>query len=176
MNTADRSIEALDTALRRRFSFREMAPDSGLIKTTGTLKPTGIIKNPHNGETIDVVKLLNKINERIEKLIDKDHKIGHSYFMHITNLAELKTAFKDKVIPLLEEYFFGDFGKIGLVLGNSFVERVDHADFDFADFAGYNHDGGIAQDLAERPVYRIKKPHEPGSWNFKDVYSDKKTT
>ena len=176
MNTADRSIEALDTALRRRFSFREMAPDSGLIKTTGTLKPTGIIKNPHNGETIDVVKLLNKINERIEKLIDKDHKIGHSYFMHITNLAELKTAFKDKVIPLLEEYFFGDFGKIGLVLGNSFVERVDHADFDFAEFAGYNHDGGVAQDLAERPVYRIKKPHEPGSWNFTDVYSDKKTS
>jgi len=176
MNTADRSIEALDTALRRRFSFREMAPEPELIKTTGTLKPGGIIKNPHNGEEINVVKLLNKINERIEKLIDKDHKIGHSYFMHITNLAELNTAFKDKVIPLLEEYFFGDFGKIGLVLGNSFVERVDHADFDFAEFAGYNHDGGVTQDLAERPVYRIKKPHEPGSWNFTDVYSDKKTS
>jgi hypothetical protein len=175
MNTADRSIEALDTALRRRFSFREMPPVTSLIKDAGKLKPTGIITNPGNGQEIDVVRLVDKINERIEKLIDKDHKIGHSYFMNIQNIAELKAAFKDKVIPLLEEYFFGDFGKIGLVLGNSFVEKVNHTNFDFANFAGYNNDGGIEQDLAERPVYRIKKPNEPGAWDFADVY-EKKTS
>jgi len=176
MNTADRSIEALDTALRRRFSFREMPPDTSLIKDAGKLKPTGMITNPDNGQEIDVVRLLEKINERIEKLIDKDHKIGHSYFMNIQNNSELKAAFKDKVIPLLEEYFFGDFGKIGLVLGNSFVERVNHTNFDFATFGGYNNDGGIEQDLTERPVYRIKKPHEPGAWDFADVYKQKPST
>ncbi len=173
MNTADRSIEALDTALRRRFSFIEMPPDPDLIKTTGLLKPTGIIKTEGDKQEINVVLLLRKINERIEKLIDKDHMIGHSYFMNITSLDDLKIAFKDKVIPLLEEYFFGDFGKIGLVLGNSFVERVNHTSFDFASFDGYNHDGGIVQDLADRPVYRIKSPEEPVAWNFVDVYSIK---
>jgi len=142
-------------------------------KSMWKLKPTGIITNPGNGQEIDVVRLVDKINERIEKLIDKDHKIGHSYFMNIQNIAELKAAFKDKVIPLLEEYFFGDFGKIGLVLGNSFVEKVNHTNFDFANFAGYNNDGGIEQDLAERPVYRIKKPNEPGAWDFADVYKKK---
>ncbi len=152
-----------------------MPPDTSLIKTTGKLKPSGIIKNPAIGQAdIDVVRLLEKINERIEKLIDKDHKIGHSYFMNIQTLPELKTAFKDKVIPLLEEYFFGDFGKIGLVLGNSFIERIDHTGFDFASFKGYSHDGGIVQDLTDRPVYRIKKPHEVGAWNFVDVYKENK--
>jgi 5-methylcytosine-specific restriction protein B len=61
--------------------------------------------------------LLETINQRIEVLIDKDHQIGHSYFIGIQNLEDLKLVFKDKIIPLLEEYFYGDFGKIGLVLG-----------------------------------------------------------
>jgi predicted Mrr-cat superfamily restriction endonuclease len=158
MNTADRSIEALDTALRRRFSFREMPPKPELIKTEGALKETeGRIG------TIDVVELLETINKRLEKLIDKDHRIGHSYFMHIKTEAELKVAFKDKVIPLLEEYFFGDFGKIGLVLGNSFVEKVKEN----AVFAKFEDYGSGSQDLAERPVYRIKGEDE---WNFSSIY------
>jgi hypothetical protein len=164
MNTADRSIEALDTALRRRFSFREMPPVSSLIKTEGKLKQS-------SGKigTIEVVALLDKINDRIEKLIDKDHKIGHSYFMTITSLDELKGAFKDKVIPLLEEYFFGDFGKIGLILGDTFVEKIETTDFGFAEFAGY--DNQVTQDLTDRPVYKIKAQDK---WDFESIYKVKK--
>ena len=158
LNTADKSIEALDTALRRRFSFREMPSNAKLIMTAGKLKPTGKIGN------VDVVQMLEKINERIGKLIDKDHMIGHSYFMDIKTDEDLKLAFKDKVIPLLEEYFFGDFGKIGLVLGNSFVEKVNDG-FEFAKFEGY--DSSVSTDLKERPVYRIANTKK---WNFSSIY------
>lgn len=156
MNTADRSIESLDTALRRRFSFKEMAPQSSLIKTEG--KSKGVV------DGIDLVKLLDKINDRIEKLIDKDHKIGHSYFINVNSVDELRLAFKDKVIPLLEEYFFGDFGKIGLVLGGSFVKK-EVSEFEFAKFEDY--DSQAEQDLKQRAVYLIKPSEE---WDFKSVY------
>ena len=117
MNTADRSVEALDTALRRRFSFTEMLPDVGVLGKDH--KSNGIISK--NDEQISLVKLLKTINERIELLIDKDHQIGHSYFFKVKTFKTLKSTFKNKIIPLLEEYFYGDFGKIGLVLGGSFV-------------------------------------------------------
>src|SRR5690606_20783560 len=110
MNTADRSVEALDTALRRRFSFAEMPPKPELIKTEGKAE-NGIV----NG--IDLSVLLETINKRIEKLLDKDHMIGHSYFLSVESLKGLKSAFQNKIVPLLQEYFFGDYGKIGLVLG-----------------------------------------------------------
>lgn len=156
MNTADRSIESLDTALRRRFSFKEMAPKSELIRTEGESK--GVI------EGIDLIKLLDKMNDRIEKLIDKDHKIGHSYFISINSIQGLQLAFKDKVIPLLEEYFFGDFGKIGLVLGNSFVKK-EVSEFEFATFEDY--DSQTEQDLKQRAVYLIKPMAD---WDFKSIY------
>ncbi len=159
MNTADRSIESLDTALRRRFSFKEMSPKSEIIKTEGISK--GVV------EGINLVSLLDRINERIEKLIDKDHKIGHSYFISVNSLPQLKLAFNDKVIPLLEEYFFGDFGKIGLVLGSSFVKKEVN-DFDFATFTDY--DSQTEQDLKQRAVYKIK-PH--AEWDFKRIYEAK---
>lgn len=119
MNTADRSVEALDTALRRRFSFEEMMPDSGL------LKEIEIDKNK-----IDLSQLLNDINKRIEVLKDREHQIGHSYFMGCPDNAEdakewLKNVFKDKIVPLLQEYFYGDYKKIYLVLGAGFVNKED---------------------------------------------------
>lgn len=162
MNTADRSIEALDTALRRRFSFKEMGPDPALINTEGRLKDS-------NGtiDDIDVVALLSAINDRIEKLIDKDHKIGHAYFMDIETKDDLDMVFRDKVIPLLEEYFFGDYGKIGLVLGDSFVEQTKNDNFNFANFSAY--DGQVSQDLAERYIYKIKSPLQ---WDFTSVYTN----
>jgi hypothetical protein len=160
MNTADRSIEALDTALRRRFSFREMPSNSTLIRNDGKLKPNGKIGN------LDVVDLLDKINARIEKLIDKNHKIGHSYFLEVTTLDDLKHVFKNKVIPLLEEYFFGDFGKIGLVLGDSFIRKNENDGFKFATFKAYDEDGTIIQDLEKRPVYEIT---EPAKWDFSSI-------
>ena len=160
MNTADRSIEALDTALRRRFSFREMPPKHELIGTVGNLKST----NGKLGD-IDVVKILKTINNRIEKLIDKDHKIGHSYFLNISSTQDLKDTFREKVIPLLEEYFFGDFGKISLVLGSSFILKDSADEVKFANSNDY--DPSIANDLLERSVYEITGE---SSWDFKAIY------
>src|SRR5690554_6953644 len=94
MNTADRSVEALDTALRRRFSFKEMMPNPELL-------------NEIQIEGINLERLLRTINERIEILVDRDHTIGHSYFLNVQSEEDLKDVFKDKVIPLLQEYFFG---------------------------------------------------------------------
>lgn len=113
MNTADRSVEALDTALRRRFSFVEMQP-----------KPEILLDSEY--KDVDLKQLLETINQRIEVLVDKDHQIGHSYFIGIQDLEDLKLVFKDKIIPLLEEYFYGDFGKIGLVLGASFIFQEEN--------------------------------------------------
>jgi 5-methylcytosine-specific restriction endonuclease McrBC GTP-binding regulatory subunit McrB len=160
MNTADRSIEALDTALRRRFSFREMPPKPELIKIVGSLKST----NGKLGD-IDVVKILETINNRIEKLIDKDHKIGHSYFLNISSKQDLKDTFRDKVIPLLEEYFFGDFGKISLVLGSSFISKESTDGVKFA--TSNDYDSSIANDLIERSTYEITSEN---NWDFKAIY------
>lgn len=148
MNTADRSVEALDAALRRRFCFEEVPPNPELIATAGKLKANdGILDN------IDLPHLLVTINMRIEKLLDKDHQIGHSYFMDVTSLEELQRAFQYKIIPLLQEYFFGDYGKIGLVLGKDFFESTeDQNENMFADFGDYD-----ASEFAEKPIYRIKE-------------------
>ena len=109
MNTADRSVEALDTALRRRFSFYEMTPDYSLLAGK-------------EEQGIDLTDLLSTINQRIEGLLDKDHAIGHSYFLRVANgESTLKSVFFDEIIPLLQEYFYGNFGRIELVLGKGFV-------------------------------------------------------
>jgi hypothetical protein len=109
MNTADRSVEALDSALRRRFYFEELMPNKDEIKENSTV------------EGIDLKELLTRINERLEVLLSKEHTIGHTYFLNIKELSLLRSAFKNKIIPLLKEYFYGDFGKIALVLGEAFV-------------------------------------------------------
>jgi 5-methylcytosine-specific restriction protein B len=113
MNTADRSVEALDTALRRRFCFEEMLPQPEKILDEGKI---------YDEYQIDLVELLQTINKRIEKLLDKDHQIGHSFFMSVLTIGGLKHVFQYKIIPLLQEYFFGDYGKIGLVLGKDFPD------------------------------------------------------
>ena len=145
MNTADRSVEALDAALRRRFSFEEMPPDSDLIRKEGKLKGT----DGKLGE-ISLPDLLDTINKRLEKLLDKDHQIGHSYFISVASLDDLKLAFQNKIIPLLQEYFFGDYGKIGLVLGEGFVEKKLLESI-FAYFPDAD-----ADDFSERPIFKIK--------------------
>ena len=148
MNTADRSVEALDAALRRRFSFEEMPPNSKLIATEGELKETkGVL-----GE-INLPSLLDIINYRLEKLLDKDHQIGHSYFISVASLDDLKLAFQNKIIPLLQEYFFGDYGKIGLVLGEGFVSKDKSTENIFADFPDTD-----VNDFSERPIFKIKNP------------------
>ena len=118
MNTADRSIDALDSALRRRFSFEERVPKPELL-----LDPVFTPRHLH----IDLCALLKAINRRVEFLLDRDHKIGHSCFMHIQadsyekELTNLKNAFKNQIIPLLEDYFYGNLEKVRMVLGKKFI-------------------------------------------------------
>ena len=158
MNTADRSVEALDTALRRRFSFIEMNPEPANLSTE-EFKCNGI----------DLEALLNAINNRIEKLLDKDYCIGHSYFMTVKNrqspLEEIKIIFQNKILPLLQEYFYGDWGKILLVIGKEFVEtKKDSIKFlsteSYEDFEEYD----------EKPVYNFTTPSNWTLDSFKSIY------
>jgi len=116
MNTADRSIALMDTALRRRFVFEEMMPQPELLVDKD--------KNDLEVNGINLRLMLTKINERIEFLYDRDHTIGHAYFIGLTDLAtekqypELCSIFKNKIIPLLQEYFYDDWEKIQIVLGD----------------------------------------------------------
>ncbi|MBQ7882852.1 MAG: AAA family ATPase [Phascolarctobacterium sp.] len=109
MNTADRSIALIDTALRRRFKFVEMQPDVELL-------------NGIEVEGVKIKELLEMINKRIEVLYDREHTIGHSFFMGLNNastIADLAEVFECNVIPLLKEYFYNDFGRIAAVLGDN---------------------------------------------------------
>lgn len=144
MNTADRSVEALDTALRRRFSFVEMPPKPDLLskKTIGE---------------ISLEKLLDTLNKRIEKLLNKDHQIGHAYFLNVNSIEDLRFTFFNKIIPLLQEYFYGDYAKIGLVLGKDFF-LMEQEKTIFADF-----DKELASEIEDRIIWRLKAEH-----NFKE--------
>lgn len=114
MNTADRSIAPIDTALRRRFVFEEMAPNSSLLSKE---------KTPNIYDEVNLQSLLEAINTRIEYLYDRDHTIGHAYLIDVKDLDDLKFAFKNKIIPLLAEYFYEDWENIDLVLNsNGFIE------------------------------------------------------
>ena len=151
MNTADRSVEALDTALRRRFSFVEMQPKPDILSEV---------------EGVDLSKLLKTINERIEMAIDKDHQIGHSYFIGIEDIDGLIRTFKDKIIPLLEEYFYGDFGKIGLVLGEAFIESVENKTTFPKNFE-YEKDF-----LEDKKIYHITSSDKWDEKAFISIYKD----
>ncbi len=110
MNTADRSIALMDTALRRRFEFVEMMPN---LETLQSIEVEGI----------DIYTLLEVINKRVEYLYDRDHTIGHAYFIELkkddSDIKTLSNIFKNKIIPLLQEYFYDDWEKIRLVLGDN---------------------------------------------------------
>jgi 5-methylcytosine-specific restriction protein B len=233
MNTADKSVEALDAALRRRFTFIETAPAPHLLNNIGeksinylyakyaelawknekwiTIEndlinlivnkesytaltedydnlpgkksepPTtwnlGLviqICNKRGIEFIDFQKMLKAVNNRIEKLLDKDHRIGHAYFINLYKsdfpFTELKSIFLNKILPLLQEYFFGDHGKIGLVLGDSFVVRHTeaNADYSFAKFKGYNED--TISELKERAVFKFTDSKTWTTETFTSIY------
>jgi DNA polymerase III delta prime subunit len=110
MNTADRSIALLDVALRRRFTFVELMPKPELLGEVAGV-PLG--------------KLLSALNEKLEAHLDRDHQIGHSYFMGLAGLADLRFAWERKIVPLLQEYFYGDGEKLQSVLGGTFVESTE---------------------------------------------------
>ena len=103
MNTADRSIALLDTALRRRFDFEEMMPKPELLRGKDI-------------EGVDLEQLLTKINDRIKNEYDRDHQIGHSYLMEVENKEQLERAYKNRILPLLNEYFYNDIDSVAKVL------------------------------------------------------------
>jgi hypothetical protein len=209
MNTADRSVEALDTALRRRFSFVEMPPRSELLSPEsmylellweyehGPWDDPDFIEREYAlfdflgaGEKLrqedtryqlwdkmqkegkqvqqaaymeglfegplNLQHMLDTINHRIEVLLDRDHRIGHAYFMGIATaedpLEALKTTFQKNIIPLLQEYFYGDYAKIGAVLGEAFVGK-EAGRINKETFAK----GSWEIDAADyRPVFRLR--------------------
>ena len=112
MNTSDKSISHIDTALRRRFDFIEMMPDSNILKNNNITTINGI----------DIIELFNTMNKRIEFLFDREHTIGHTFFLSLkdnSTIEELSYIFRHKIIPLLQEYFYDDYEKIQYVLGDN---------------------------------------------------------
>lgn len=116
MNTADRSIAPLDTALRRRFQFKELMPDyDALDKATSGYK----IPANESSKNITLGAFLKTLNYRIEFLYDREHTIGHEYFRNVKNNDDLIAVMKNQILPLLQEYFYDDWEKIAQVLGKS---------------------------------------------------------
>lgn len=117
MNTADRSIALLDIALRRRFDFISTYPNAEIIGADGALMEV-------NG--IDLKLFLNKINKRIEAYLDKDHTIGHSYLMNIHSYEDFLYKFKNRILPLLLEYFYNDYEKVVKILNQDDFENSEN--------------------------------------------------
>ena len=114
MNTADRSIALLDTALRRRFIFEELMPDPEAIEGNGD----GKIK-VKRGDDIDLRAMLTSMNERITVLRGRDLTLGHAYLCHVTNFEELTVVIREQFIPLLQEYFYDDWSKLQVIFNDS---------------------------------------------------------
>ena len=148
MNTADRSIALMDTALRRRFEFVEMMPEYSDLKEVAD---------------IDIGEMLKTINERIEYLYDRDHTIGHAYFIDVSDLKTLANVFKNKILPLLQEYFYDDWEKIRLVLGDSqFIKEKKSANALFKSGTDYIND---------KILYEIDKEAFYVEQNYLKIYN-----
>ncbi len=223
MNTADRSVEALDTALRRRFVFEEMNPNSKYLhpkellcnfwnkkeflnlndddwqkepfktETDNFYELIGLTRNEEDkifsvqynedrlnwivddlndftdeiftGIRLDL--LLETINRRLEVLLSKDHTIGHAFFINVCSIEDLQKVFKHKILPLLQEFFYNDYAKIGLVLGNEFLETQTTGT---KLFAGFKEAADLAADYSDKVTYHLKDPMLIDSKGFQSVY------
>lgn len=227
MNTADRSVEALDTALRRRFSFEEFKPNpklievallrwyvnrfikdwnlpledkdwcdfenqfSSLLVNTNSyhdLEKKEIQKSFPNKDSNECLKTFSKlfeekmhkfllvefiriINSRIEFLLDIDHQIGHSYLLNVYSIPDFKIVFYNKILPLLQEYFFGDIGKLGLILGDGFVRKKEKRLQNklFANFVG-----AYEYDFSEKIIYEVVDFRDPNIDHVIEINGEKK--
>ena len=163
MNTADRSIALMDTALRRRFEFVEMMPQPELLKDIKIIK---------NGDDTDIKlnEMLKTINERIEYLYDRDHTIGHAYFINVSDMKTLANVFKNKILPLLQEYFYDDWEKIRLVLGDSqknedcqFITKEERKASDLF--------GKSIDDIEDKILYKINKTAFDNPQSYIKIYN-----
>ncbi|MGC0890227.1 McrB family protein [Pantoea agglomerans] len=170
MNTADRSIALLDTALRRRFRFKELMPDSSKIAGSDG---TGNIVD-EDGNQINLRRLLDAMNHRIRFLLSRDLMLGHAYLCPVANLTQLKTVFLNQFIPLLQEYFYEDWHKIQLVFRDidatgKLVEAplIGHLKLTSKDVFGFTHD-----DFEEVVEYRVSTVQEITPDSIRKIYED----
>lgn len=182
MNTADRSLALLDTALRRRFEFVPLLPDTRAEKVDGDedSAPLEGLTVSKDGVDIDVRLMLERINERIEVLYDRDHCIGHAYFTALVDVSDgelrftkLAEIFRKRIVPLLEEYFFEDWQKIRLVLGDNqkapecqFITESDHEQ-DLSKLFGNNHD---LNSFAVKRRYRLQENAFKNPSTYRGIY------
>nr|WP_324725761.1 AAA family ATPase [Helicobacter felis] len=152
MNTADRSIALLDTALRRRFVFEEIMPNPKLLDT--------------DCAGVDLSALLEAMNARIEFLLDQNHTIGHSYFLGLDSLEGLQDCFENKIIPLLQEYFYDDHAKVHAVLNRNGMLKDKVMD---------NTLKGLLEDFVDtdKKVYDMTETTGWGVDVFKRIYGTK---
>lgn len=170
MNTADRSIALLDTALRRRFRFKELMPDSSKIAGSDG---TGNIQD-EDGNPINLRKLLDTMNHRIRFLLSRDLMLGHAYLCSVTTLTQLKTVILNQVIPLLQEYFYDDWYKIQLVFrdidaNGKLLEAplVGQKKLTSKDVFGFTHD-----DFEEVVEFRVSTAQEITPDSIRKIYED----
>lgn len=162
MNTADRSITSLDTALRRRFEFIEMMPNPNVL--------------PQNREGIDLQKMLKVINERIAYLCDREKTIGHAFFAETQTIQDLKKVFQTKIIPLLQEYFYDNYALIQAVLNdNGMIEEASQQGKEITACKGFQKLENL--DLEDKVVYCIAPDPNPNLneeniWNNAQTYID----
>jgi len=170
MNTADRSIALLDTALRRRFRFKELMPDSSKIAGSDG---TGNIVD-EDGNQINLRRMLDAMNHRIRFLLSRDLMLGHAYLCPVANLTQLKTVFLNQFIPLLQEYFYEDWHKIQLVFRDidatgKLVEAplIGHVKLTSRDVFGFTHD-----DFEEVVEYLVSTAQEITPDSIRKIYED----
>lgn len=155
MNTAARSVEALDTALRRRFSFLPIMPEENKLTSTSV--------------GIDLSKILKTINTRLRILKDNDHTIGHAWLWNVNDIGELRTVFGTKILPLLQEYFYNDYEKLGLVLGSSFFKKQQQVNSNI--FATFSVGNGLASQYDQSWQFELKSAAELKLDDFKTLES-----
>ena len=175
MNTADRSIALIDTALRRRFDFEEMLPDTKVLDSLGI----GIISFDDQVE-LDLSKMLETINNRIAYLYDREHTIGHAFFTKLAlkqnyNIETLAEIFRKKIIPLLQEYFYDDYEKIQLVLGDNDDKKPRANQFIVAaDINNSTFRGNASIDLPNKS-YTINNEAFTDIDSYRWIYEEKQT-